>query len=285
MFIVLDPAARREPQTIDFYGTSLVFDWCEVDGVRKLAARVPDTAPRMADIRRLVNARSNMRLVKGRSITPIGSDLVALASDEGSLESPKVGLTKAALAMGWDFADLVGTGDNDNPGEAGGRSPRSGLTLAEMGMLPPPTDWAAQADTSWAWQCPGFSALPGWIHPGLAPKATDDVDVDVDDDIDESAPYLAGSKPKDEEDALADDSEAADDLELADDDHTSAHTDDPALDAGYPVEHIAEARALAHKLADERGSTDYHPNAINFFLKKQDLPTVNKAQLAALLAI
>jgi len=277
MFVVLDPPARREPQTINFYGCPLSFDFYEVDGVRKLAARVPDTASRMAEIRRLINARPNMRLVKDRDVTPIENDRRAFGSAPDNV-SPKAGLTTAALTKGWTFADLVGTGNGEDPGEGGGRSTRTGLTLAEMGMLPPPADWARQAETAWPWQCVGFSALPGWKHPDLGSKA---VDKEEEEEEGASAPYLTDSPPKDE---VGTSDASVDEDEDEDEDEAPAAVD-PAVEAGYPASDLDEARALAHKLAQDRGTTDYHPNALNFFLRKQKLDTVGKAELKALLAV
>jgi hypothetical protein len=66
--------------------------------------------------------------------------------------------------------------------------------------------------------------------------------------------------------------------EQADDDVTSS--DDPL--AGYPPEHAVEAAEITKAVIAKKGGAIPHPNAVNYFLRKAQIPVVNAAQVVAL---
>lgn len=176
---------------------------------------------------------------------------------------------RAALQWGWTESDLEGAGAGERWGPEGGRSTRSGLTVAEMALVPPPPAWADQAETVWPWDLDGWrSPGIGWEPPRVPGKGANEPEGEADDEASadtSSAPDVESGEPEQEAEAV-EYTEADADL-LAD-----------ALDAGQ----LAEARQVVAELLVESGGEEPHRNKINYHLKKRSIPTLNQEQVDAL---
>lgn len=231
----------------------------------------------------------------------VGSGAVAFASSIGrvqrldelgaasAVKPTGIGLVAELLLLaysrGWELPDAVGAGSNDEPGEAGGRSAVSGLTLSELTLTVPPVDWPelrASGRPPWessSWVPPGTDWVrPGWRDP--IPKAPEVADPTIGSPILPETTLVSDESPP---------------LDEVDDNKTPPPValepgTDPAVAAGYPAEAVVQARTLAldwhAKLDDDKTP---HPSALNYYLNKAGLPKCAPsskavAQMAGLLA-
>lgn len=78
-----------------------------------------------------------------------------------------------ALAQGWSALDLEGTGQDGLWGADGGRSPRTGLSAAEMAICKAPDSWEADAPYAYPWEIEGWHPPGhGWVPPICPAKPT-----------------------------------------------------------------------------------------------------------------
>ena len=163
-----------------------------------------------------------------------------------------------ALANGWTDEDLEGTYHLGDAGEDGGRSPTTGMTTGEMALTRPPSDWDELRGTKYPWDSGDWTPpTPLWTPPNPPAKASD---TNSDDGL-----------------ALRDV-----DLEIPANPGTTPDANDPAVTAGYPAEHVGQARLIVTQLAEKRGGPLTHPNQANFLLRRAELPSVNTEQLEGL---
>lgn len=189
-----------------------------------------------------------------------------------------------ALRSGWSAEDLIGAGAGGDAGSGGGRSPSTGLTLAEMALTQPPAEWAELRvakrfpwDAS-SWKQPG----PSWAPPSDLVKASqakavaepDDeqgkpkappADPDPDPDTDETDPKVGGGDKPDKVPAPSP-------LELK---HTLGEYGDAKACTG--------AVAILVALKQEANGTLPSRQKASYHLKKHHLPVPTKEQFEALL--
>lgn len=201
-------------------------------------------------------------------------------------ETASSGPRDMAILKGWSDSDLEGTNHQGDAGESGGRSPVTGLTCAEMALTRPPADWADKQDSTYPWLLGDWtSPTPGWTPPNppakTPPASSEGNDAGAGAGA-ESPPETpstdASGETETETEGTGNDGETP---AVAGD---PASDDDPAVVAGYPAEHVAAARAITTAAAEKKGGQAPHPNAVNFLLKKQNLPAVNAKQVEGLLA-
>jgi len=197
-----------------------------------------------------------------------------------------------ALANGWTDEDLEGTYHLGDAGEDGGRSPTTGMTTGEMALTRPPSDWDELRGTKYPWDSGDWTPpTPLWTPPNPPAKASD---TNSDDglalrDVDLGIPANPGTTPDANDPAKASDTNSDDGLALRDVDleipanpGTTPDANDPAVTAGYPAEHVGQARLIVTQLAEKRGGPLTHPNQANFLLRRAELPSVNTEQLEGL---
>lgn len=225
---------------------------------------------------------------------------------------------ETARANGWEPLDLVGTGGPfGDPGPAGGYSPLTGLTLAQMALCVPPARWGPEMAAKvypWeveGWKRPGLDWIPPVVPLKVPQKAADEREADL---LHSRTPK--GDRPKDldpdgsrdeepgevlDPDGLAEANASGRVRSLSKEESDAINermergeptpTFDPAVVAGYPEAHVDAVRALAHSLAKAAGSKPLHHNKINWAIRTSneehnlDVPTVTADQLAALLAV
>lgn len=283
MFVVVDPkAGQRAGERVWFVGrVSIVLAlYATSSGGRVLAGEVPEDRADL--IRGFIKPHPHYREAAPGELEGVAqpgerpTPAAPVAPDSPTTD----GLRAMAIRLGWSIMDIAGTAMGDQPGEAGGRSERTGLTLAEMTLSTPPKIWHEVADDSYPWELsdwrpPGM----GWVPPRVAskrPPPSEDTPPPVDEDDDPT-----GEVPPPLDDDPTPPSEQPTD---ADPTPTPAGDDvDPAVALGYPADKVDAARAAALELKEKRG--EYSFQAINYILGKLDLPTVNGAMLNALLGI
>lgn len=176
----------------------------------------------------------------------------------------------AALANGWLASDLAGAGEGEKWDESGGRSPVTGLCMAEMALCIPPAEWDRETQHPWdvlGWRGPGAD----WKPPGVASKVADekrpepteeepsaDTDTDTDTDADADA----------DGDGHANDGEADADAALL-----AEYGDSVTVDQAVAV--IAELVLTSG--TPSRRKVNYHLN------QKHKLPKPTEDQFEALL--
>jgi hypothetical protein len=161
--------------TVDLGGVVIDFALADIDGRRSMLGRLDDGHPKRRAVEWQVKAMPRHYQIidlAETSPTPVGDVVIHLAAATGA---PVVAVvnphTEAALNNGWSRDDLLGTGEGGDFGVGGGRSPRTGLTGAEMALCPPPAGWVGDG-SSWPWEASSFQAPGvGWLPPGLPPRA------------------------------------------------------------------------------------------------------------------
>lgn len=129
------------------------------------------TVPWPQEIRadRVGRARRPLEALQKAQTALEGSDDAApivAPTDDGHEPEP----VERARANGWEYADLTGAGEGNVWDDRGGRSPRSGLTMAEMAAAPAPPGWADVARSCWPWECTGWTPPKAFRRPKVAPK-------------------------------------------------------------------------------------------------------------------
>lgn len=120
--------------------------------------------------------RSDKRLREHVGDVSAPPEVFSPSSPAGSSEDlpfeQRFPVVAAARANGWEYEDLTGSGDGNQWGEAGGRSRRTGLTMAEMAGCKPPKNWKENADKGYPWQFSDFTPpAQAWVPPaGMAEK-------------------------------------------------------------------------------------------------------------------
>lgn len=208
-----------------------------------------------------------------------------------------------AIGNGWTMADIQGTGEQfGDPGPAGGHSPVTGLTLAQMALSTPPDGWPDLAKKFYPWEVEGWR-MPGidWVPPKvpskraaptLPPEAPDPDQKTLDPDaagdigpgeIDDPEAYdLAKAEGRITEIVEADPAVDLDGTAI-----------DPAVVAGYPAEHVDAVRRMVHQLTAAAGRPPTL-NKVNWAIRKVneekaagtvDVPTATQDQLEGLLVV
>jgi hypothetical protein len=245
----------------------------EYNGTTVVAGIVPDDHPRAAFVRQAARKHPNFQLGDEKNARPEPPRQPA-QSEAGPTSDAVVQMRNMAKANGWAYLDMTNTGGEGEPGEAGGRNANTGLTIADMAAIPAPEGWADLRETHYPWELADWNPpVATWSPPDLKSKRPEEVEEPAAEEEETEDP-----ETEDEPDAEEDDGAT-----MEGNPDGVVDDNDPALKAGYPAEHIIEARGLAHELRAKKGG-DYHPNALNFLLRKADLPTVGKDQLAGLLA-
>lgn len=193
----------------------------------------------------------------------------ALVASVAAIRDP---LDIAALQNGWREEDIAGTGKGGDPSIHGGASATTTLSLAQMTLCLAPKDWGAKAADFWPWECDDWKP-PGldWKAPKMPPKKTP-IDKPV------HAPEAPASVVVDLL-ASADDEAAPAGFPSVSESADESEPESSALP--FDAETIAKIRAT---IDDLKRTTKGDPNfnKINFALKRAGLPTLKKAQLAAL---
>ena len=209
-----------------------------------------------------------------------------------------------ALANGWTMADITGTGELfGDPGPAGGYSPLTGLTLAQMALSTPPDGWSDLAAKVYPWEVEGWR-MPGidWVPPKvpskraaptLPPEASDPDQKTLDPDA--AGDIGPGEITDPEVYELAKAEGRITEIDPANPLHDVDGTPiDPAIAAGYPPEHVDGVRKLVHTLKAASDGKPLHHNKVNWAIRKVneekaegavDVPTVTQDQLEGLLAV
>jgi hypothetical protein len=178
-------------------------------------------------------------------------------------------LTRTALRFGWTEEDLAGLSES-HPGEDGGRSVRSGLTLAEMALTTPPPEWPTLGEQGYPWQSPNWQAPSGsWTAPSAPAKAVT-ADPPPPSPVQPPAPV----EPEEEE-TLGDD---PDGYELP----SPAPAADSSALTGLDEGQAREVAAIIIETWQTDGKVP-HVNKINFKLNNAGLPTVKAADIAAVI--
>jgi hypothetical protein len=290
MFVVVDPKAKqRAGERVWFTGTSILLAlYVTTDGGRVLAGEVDD---RHEDaVRAFVKSHPHYREARE-------AELVTLAvvgerptpAQLAPVEAPTTDILRSmAMRLGWSVNDISGTAIGGQPGEGGGRSPATGLTLAEMTLSSPPKYWSEAFDQAYPWELSDWRPPgPGWKPPSVPSKRGPPTEPD-DGPTDPTIPDPPDEDTEDEDDDLSEEDPkppaepvSAPKAPEPPEKPTAPDGQDPAVAAGYPAEHVAEARKAAFELKEKRGTYSYQ--ALNYVLGKLSLPTVNAAQLEALL--
>ena len=280
MWIVRIHTPGKRPPSGSTWFAGCKADWERVrlkgEAVVATGAHIPDAYPKLEQVRDLVRGLS--------STLWVGDDRVETLASSGAAPKPAPALSDlelvqqrlyhlqgAAAFNGWDPSDVNGTGLGGEPGEAGGRSPTTGLTLVELTLTRPPIDWPelkAAGRPPWEspdWHLPG----PGWVHPSwpdrlkpveAPPKAKEP---DPEPTAPPEPPTVKTSTPTD------------------DDQPPEVESDDDA----YPAEHAAAAAEIVRDLVKKKGGQVPHPNAVKFLLRKAGLPEkITTKQIAAMIA-
>lgn len=234
-----------------------------------------------------------IRDLEGRPLVPSVVLAAALVADAPSPPEPEPraraldtfpppeDLFTLARRLGWTDEDLAGLSEA-SPGEDGGRSPRSGLTLAEMVLVKAPPEWPELASTGYPWQSGNWQPPPGsWQAPSAPAKVrlaepTEPGPV--------TAPEDAVMTPSDPH-AIDPDEEEIEEL-----DPDSYELETPSAETAELSEAMSgdQAAAIAKIIvetwnADGQGSIP-HINKINFKLDKAGLPRVKAADVKAVIA-
>lgn len=341
VIIYIHPKAKAG-QLVWLDGVGVTFESCrDPQGQRVLAAQV-----RLSDRKRVTHAINRHPdfwqvdydfepWTAGRAVERAEAQAEVRRTEVSAALALVQEVRSIALTRRWSEEDLVGTGEQGDPSPNGGRSPRTAMSLSEMALTGPPSEWETAADVSYPWEHMDWSPpTTGWVPPEaptkrpaeeweppdaianlvkarLADRDAGDLEGEVidelailweDDGLRGDIDIILGGiiddlehPVQDGEDAGAidpdgdatvtpgdiDDPEALAEALAA---GTIAKVDDPAVAAGYPAENVDAARILAHEMQGVRGE-GFHPNALNFLLKKADLPTVGADSLAGLLAV
>lgn len=161
---------RRTPVGGDYIlhvcGLELRFQRRTLQGQQVVAAIVPDGHPECATLRERFAGQPDLwDIAYG-----IDDDDLLDEPNEQPVDFGRAALSPviaAALSAGWSVNDLLGAGENDEPGLKGGRSSTTGLTMAQMAMASPPPNWRDVCEVAWPWD------VEGWTPPGLNFKAPD----------------------------------------------------------------------------------------------------------------
>lgn len=296
MWIIRYHTAGRRPPSgrtwfADFEGT-----WERVrlkgDAIAVSGLHVPDTHPNLHRVTEIVQSLESTSVVPDDRVerlseinanltarpgpAPVAATLAQLvAANPGAVAPPDVIEPLRAIALGnrWSPEELAGTGLGGEPGELGGRSPITGLTLVEHTLTSPPSAWPelrAENRPPWEatdWAKPG----PGWVPPGwperkVATATEPEPPAPVRDALLTDPPPADDAPPPPPEDKKGDDGDDEDPL------------------ASYPPAQYAEALAILLDLQKRKNGDVPHPNALNFFLRKAELASMNSKQIHAALA-
>ncbi len=178
MIIVRRDRGRQEEDgtVIHFPMASCTFRHAHIGRRPVFAAHVPDDHPEIDALREriLQHRRYDVHHGPEDQVTWEAATKAPTPPD-GSLALHPVG--QDALRRGWSSHDLEGTGQNGDPTDHGGRSPRTGLTMAEMALSTPPTGWVEHAHTHYPWELPGWHTdILGWQLPNPPSKRATNVD-------------------------------------------------------------------------------------------------------------
>lgn len=253
--------------------------WCRVElaEVRRMAAHFRDDERLARTLRtiphRIVVSDSEVKVIEA------APEVVAAATQQIATAAALVsGVRAMALANGWTASDLAGSGVGD-PGEAGGRSPVTGLYLAEAALVSPPTDWPELRERgrppweSAAWRSPSpLWGPPAWKGlPPIAARPEDPLVPNPFAETDDVANDAASSPTPAPAAAPADaPPERVESVES------------PLYD--YPPAQLPKMVEIIRGIYDARGSAP-HPNSANYHLKKAGIPNVTSAQIAAVVAL
>lgn len=210
-----------------------------------------------------------------------------------------------AHGRGWAKEDVEDTGIGGDPTPLGGRSKRSGLCLAELTLTRPPADWSDLAarnrppweSRDWAppgpgWKMPGWTEPPPPVLPEAGGEGSTPPNAPIGDIGDTDKPEVQGDQGQGE--LEQENGNGSDGHEKPGDGDKKP----PVSTSSAPIDHagdlwklwtpeqraqLPEVVKVVRELAKERGAAP-HPNGANFILRRGNLPTVNKDQIAAICA-
>lgn len=179
----------------------------------------------------------------------------------------------AAMRWGWSAEDLAGAGKGQHWGAEGGRSTLTGLTMAEMALVPPPGEWETARGAAWPWELDGFRPPgAGWAPPAVPGRVRGG---------------SAASKPQGDDESQ---DEPVAPPKINDAPDTSAPpppvvvSDVSALDAEFSAPAVrADVLQVVTQITVQNGGKVAHRNKYNYHLRKAGLPTVGDDELAAFL--
>lgn len=158
----------------------LEFGHGRLNGAEVFAAHLPNDHERAQMVRDWAVQHAKYSLYMGEDAdlewgldasvaAPMPSPLAPLRADQDDTMHPA---ERMAFQMGWAVQDLLGTCTNNDPTEAGGISPRTGLCLSEMATSAPPANWDQWAETSYVWERPDWQPPSANFKPrhGLTSK-------------------------------------------------------------------------------------------------------------------
>lgn len=273
MLVVEKLKHRRKACSVKLGRILLDFAPVRTDGLLRLVAPLPDDEDDAAHVRdRVRDSRRFYRIIDlvmpeeapppvVQALPPKPEPAVEAVSD------PVAAAMADCRRNGWDDEDLVGVAIDGNPGL--GRSPVTGLTLAEMMLTTPPEGWAERRAHTYPWEVGAWNGpSTSWRPAGVPPKPKPE---EVPEELPEPPADL--ETPEEELEEL--------DAELP---SVTEEADVAALAAYGTPEQLQEAIGIVHGLAE---ASDSHVsyNKCNYYLRKAGLPTVGDDELSAMLTL
>lgn len=254
-------------------------------------AHVPDNHPDAGRIRRTAPTFPRTTVVEDDQVERL--DEAPAAPTVVQELSLVVQVHAIATAHGWDAQDLAGTGLHGEPGDVGGRSATTGLSLAEMALTRPPVGWhEIRAAGRPPWEAADWAApAPEWrplrwrdhAPPPEPEPAKPPVEAEADPELEAApTPVPDPSGASAEADSEEGEPEGVNPLDAYP--GASFEDDDGNQVPLTPDEQDAYRRAavtITLKLLAQRKGDVPHPNAVNHQLKKNvpPLPPLNSAQI------
>lgn len=263
IFIRLNRRLRDGVHIAHVLGTELVFRARVLDEQEVVAAALPDDDPNAERVARQLYKAGGYQVIRGdeSSFTDQWVQKEAVVTEPAPAAPPGAPLEVSALLAGWRPLDLIGTGQQGDPGPAGGTSPQSGLTLAQMALCKAPEAWKESAATTYPWDHadwtpPGIGPFTPPDMPSKAPKVEAGGPEEKDPELPEApSPAGTGAEPEASDDAPPSDDESSEDPDPASNDGEDEDEDPGDADplAAWTGPQVDAAIAAIQAATEEAG--------------------------------